>query len=102
MSSWQVYRDGEPQGPPLDTHNAAFMYVLDHQGQSFDYATRYGGWEVRPADPAQAVVDCADQLASCKCELDLADGHTVHVCVCGGSWDDDGTVVALPRPVVDK
>lgn len=30
--------------------NAAFEYVLKHQGQSFDYATRYGGWTVVTID----------------------------------------------------
>ncbi len=30
----------------VDTHNEAFRYVLDHQGQSFHYATNEGAWRV--------------------------------------------------------
>lgn len=26
--------------------NAAFEYILRHQGQSVSYATRYGGWDI--------------------------------------------------------
>ncbi len=30
----------------VDTHDDAFRYILDHQGQSFHYATTHGVWRV--------------------------------------------------------
>jgi len=28
------------------SHNDCFKYILDHQGQSVDYALKYGDWEI--------------------------------------------------------
>ena len=54
----EVLRDGFLQ-VRLDTHNEAFAYILDHQGQSFDYATKHGGWRV--ADLNNDELDEADE-----------------------------------------
>jgi len=40
-----IYKDGEAVATVEDA-NAAFIYILRHQGQSFHYATTYGGWSV--------------------------------------------------------
>lgn len=55
----EVLKDGALQAR-LDTHNEAFRYVLDHQGQSFHYATNYGGWRV--ADLRNDELDATDQV----------------------------------------
>lgn len=39
---------------------------------------------------------CDSKKAECFCMLPSNDGHTVHKCVCGGSWDLEGNVVTLP------
>lgn len=36
------------------THNEAFQYILQSQGQSYDYAVKHGGWSVDPVEPAPA------------------------------------------------
>lgn len=51
----QVKRDGIVQetfaGPdPVQNSNDAFAWLLRHQGQSVDWATRHEGWEI--TDPA--------------------------------------------------
>jgi hypothetical protein len=30
------------------THNECFAYILNHQGQSVDYALKHGGWRIDP------------------------------------------------------
>lgn len=43
----------------------------------------------------EGVVLCEDNLSSCFCHE--AKGHNgVHVCRCGGSWDDNHTPVTFP------
>lgn len=49
-NQFQVHRDGEPVSPVLDSENAAFGWLLRHQGQSVDYATRYGGYAIVELD----------------------------------------------------
>jgi hypothetical protein len=47
------------------THNECFRYVLDSQGQSFDYAVEYGGWSVEPArEPAPGLEEAPGLLVS--------------------------------------
>lgn len=53
--SYQVHRDGTPVSPVLDSENEAFAWVLRHQGQSFHYATTYGGYEVVEVGVASGV-----------------------------------------------
>jgi hypothetical protein len=45
----RVYKDGEPVTEVLKDGNAAFTWLLRHQGQSVDYALRHGGYSVRSA-----------------------------------------------------
>lgn len=47
---FQVHRDGKPVSPTLESENDAFVWLLRHQGQSVDYATRYGGYAIVAAD----------------------------------------------------
>ena len=55
----EVLKDGELKAR-LDTHNEAFAFILDAQGQSFHYATNYGGWRV--ADLRNEKLDATDQV----------------------------------------
>ena len=48
----QVHRDGQPVSPLLADRDAAFVWLLKHQGQSVDYATRYGGYAIVDIDDA--------------------------------------------------
>lgn len=41
-----VTRDGEVVAKVSD-QNAAFAYILEHQGMSVDWALRYEGWGMR-------------------------------------------------------
>lgn len=41
------------------THNEAFAYIHQSQGQSYDYAIEHGGWSVDPVDPVPAPDDAA-------------------------------------------
>jgi hypothetical protein len=43
-----VTRDGGRVSPTLPNENEAFVWLLRHQGQSVDYATRYGGYAIVP------------------------------------------------------
>lgn len=43
-----VWKDGVPL-KEVDDENAAFAFVLKHQGQSVDYALKHGGYSVGPA-----------------------------------------------------
>lgn len=45
-----VTRDGVPVSPVLDSENAAFVWLLRHQGQSVDYATLHGGYKIVEVD----------------------------------------------------
>ena len=49
---YHVYRDGLLK-QECKTHNEAFRYILKAQGQSFDYALKYGGWKVIQIQPTQ-------------------------------------------------
>jgi hypothetical protein len=47
----EVRRDGERKarfetGDPRADSNAAFEYILHHQGQSVSWAVRYEGWSI--------------------------------------------------------
>jgi hypothetical protein len=38
-------------GDSIKDHNDAWIYILKHQSQSVDYATRYGGWQIAIVSP---------------------------------------------------
>lgn len=47
----EVQRDGKTratytEGSETDMHNAAWAYILKHQGQSVDWAMRYEGYAI--------------------------------------------------------
>lgn len=42
-----VTRDGQDVSPVLADENEAFSWLLRHQGQSVDWATRYEGYGFR-------------------------------------------------------
>ena len=42
---FEIFDEGVLQAR-VDTHNKAFAYVLDHQGQSFHHALKYDMWRV--------------------------------------------------------
>lgn len=50
---YHVYRDSQFK-KECQTHNEAFAYILKAQGQSFHYATTYGGWRVIPTQQPKA------------------------------------------------
>lgn len=45
-----VTRDGKEVSPVLDNGDAAWTWILRHQGQSVEYALRYGGYSVKRVD----------------------------------------------------
>lgn len=47
---WQVSRDGQ-ELTVVDTEDAAYHWLLKHQGQSTDYALRHGGYAITPVTP---------------------------------------------------
>ncbi len=47
-----ITRDGKDVSPVVEG-SAAFSWLLRHQGQSVEYALRYGGYSARPATPAE-------------------------------------------------
>ncbi len=51
MTQCQVTRDGEPVSPVLDSEGDAEVWLLRNQGQSIDYATRYGGYAIAAVAP---------------------------------------------------
>lgn len=66
--SVQVKRDGEVRetfdsGDDTADQNKAFEYVLKHQGQSVDWATRYEGWEIVTITPEAEVSMTIQQAA---------------------------------------
>ena len=64
----QVKRDGIVQetfsgGDPVQNSNAAFAWLLRHQGQSVDWAVRHEGWEITEPAPDQAEAAAAEIAA---------------------------------------
>lgn len=47
-----VTKDGKEVSPVLDNGDAAFSWILRHQGQSVEYALRWGGYSVKRVDMA--------------------------------------------------
>jgi hypothetical protein len=52
----EVRHDGEVKarydsGDSIKDHNDAWMHILRHQGQSVDYAMRFGGWAIVSISP---------------------------------------------------
>ena len=54
----RILRDGE-QVATVEDANAAFTWILRHQGQSVDYALKYGGYRVLDQD-GNAPLSCGD------------------------------------------
>lgn len=44
---YTVTRDGQDVSPTFATEDEAYAWLLRHQGQSVDYAMRYGGYGIR-------------------------------------------------------
>ena len=42
---------------------------------------------------------CRSTFFECRCKL--KGEHDIHVCTCGGSWDDKGDIVEYPQRLVD-
>lgn len=95
-----VWKDGLPL-KEVEDENAAFVFILSHQGQSFHYATTEGGYAVRPRSSygcgADTCVDCYPFTYACpSCGESYADpvpnveGHKLPSCDCGyEGWEDD-------------
>ena len=47
LLGYQVYRDNKPVSGIFDTHNGAWTWLLKHQPQSVDHATKYEGYQIR-------------------------------------------------------
>lgn len=47
---WYATQNKERVSPALDDENDAWVYIQKHQGQSVDYAMRWGGWGVESAE----------------------------------------------------
>ncbi len=63
-------------------------------------------WEVfaeglNPLRPPSKVTGtpgtCGSTFLSCVCSLNGKHKRLDHVCSCGGSWKDDGTIVTYPN-----
>ena len=50
----QVYRDGEPVSPVLESENAAYGWLHRNQGNSVDHATRHEGYAIVAVDGGAA------------------------------------------------
>lgn len=52
MERWFVYRDGAKVSEALSSEDACFEWLLKHQGQSVDHATKHEGysWKREPSD----------------------------------------------------
>ena len=51
---WVVTRDGDIL-ERLTTKDKAFMWLIDHQGQSVHYALTHGGYEIREGTDDEAL-----------------------------------------------
>lgn len=82
-----VWKDGRPL-KELDDENAAFAWLLSHQGQSVDYATKHGGYEIAPASSYgcgdDSCVSCYPFVRSCehgvKYDEPIANGDELPEC----------------------
>lgn len=54
-----VYQYGKRVSEVLEDSNAAFVWLLKHQGQSVEWALQNGGFSVRPAPEAASEPDAA-------------------------------------------
>lgn len=43
---WFVQRDGADISPARNTENAAWTWIMDHQGLSVDWAIKYEGYKI--------------------------------------------------------
>jgi hypothetical protein len=43
----QVHQHGKPASPLMAHRNGCFRWIIDHQGQSYDYAVNHGGYSER-------------------------------------------------------
>ncbi len=49
-AKWVVTQDGSQVSPALASEDEAWAWLLRHQGQSTDYALRYGGYAISQTD----------------------------------------------------
>jgi hypothetical protein len=53
VEMWNLWHDGKLIAT-YETHSDAWCALLDFQPQSNDYATRYGGWDIRASTDREA------------------------------------------------
>lgn len=79
--AFRVFRDGRPMHVRLDSHDAAFAFLLERQGQSVHHATTYEGYEIREVPAGKWSADEAADYRRTALRMFRDHGHA-------GYWDE--------------